>query len=155
MPTYTYATDRYPTLAALVAAHPRAVSSLVRVYRDGGGLHYLNRAEDDEMFALVKAAPAPTRDRDQAPAQVRVRVWNDEYQAIVGAAKAAGMNVRDWATMVLLREAKTAAPPVKPPYVGAVAGLRCATCGGSGGITVQDRVTACPTCLGTGEIEIR
>lgn len=155
MPRYAYDTDTYPTLAVLVTAHPRAVSSLVRVYRDGGGVRYLDKAEDEELHRLVNAGPVRMDSRDQAPAQVRVRVWNDEYHAIVGAAKAAGMNVRDWATMVLLREAKqekgatdTNAPPAEP-------GKECPECGGRGNYIVPGGVKPCQACGGTGYIEIR
>lgn len=170
MPRYAYDTDTYPTLAVLVTAHPRAVSSLVRVYRDGGGVRYLDKAEDEELHRLVNAGPVRLDSRDQAPAQVRVRVWNEEYQAIVGAAKAAGMNVRDWATMVLLREAagsgaaqgaaqgaaigatigaaKASAPPAEP-------GKECPECGGRGNYIVPGGVKPCQACGGTGYIEIR
>ena len=147
MTTYIYGTESYATLAELVKAHPAAVSSLVRVRRDGG-LFYLNRADDDALFALLKSQPATGCDQ----ASIEVRLLAEQHAAVVGAANAAGLSVREWAAKVLVDAAATA-------YVGAVTGLTCPMCNGAGHngerIGRTNTAIACRTCNGTGEIELR
>lgn len=56
--------------------------------------------------ADIGTVPAPEPDRDQAPAAVRVRLWPNEYRAIVGAAQRAGLPLKEWTVRVLIGAAK-------------------------------------------------
>lgn len=147
MKTFYYDMNTYSTLASLAEAHPTARAEHIRVRGPDTRLRYMNGEEETELQRLVKALPPRQDDRDQAPAQLRVRLYNDEYGACVGAAKASGVNVRAWATRVLLAAAKAAEARAN---VGTAEGKLCPTCGGSG--TVDGR---CRTCDGTGTIELR
>lgn len=44
--------------------------------------------------------------RDTAPCMVRVRLWPDEYDRIVGAARKAGLPVKEWALRVIVGAAR-------------------------------------------------
>ena len=44
----------------------------------------------------------PERNRDQAPAALRLRLWPEEGQRIADAARKAGLPVKEWALRVLL-----------------------------------------------------
>lgn len=150
MKTFYYDMNTYSALANLAEAHPTARAEHIRVRGPDTKLRYLNGEEETELHRLVKALPRRTDDdRDQAPAQLRVRLYNDEYGACVGAAKAEGVNVRAWATRVLLAAAK-AAEARASVGVGTAEVKPCLSCGGSG--TVDGR---CRTCGGSGTIEVR
>lgn len=56
--------------------------------------------------ADIGTVPPPEKDRDNAPAVVRVRLWPEEYQRIVGAARKAGLPVKEWALRVVLGAVK-------------------------------------------------
>lgn len=149
MKTFYYDMNTYSALANLAEAHPTARAEHIRVRSPDTKLRYLNGEEETELHRLVKALPRRTDDdRDQAPAQLRVRLYNDEYGACVGAAKAEGVNVRAWATRVLLAAAK-AAEARASVNVGTEAKV-CPSCKGTG--TVDGR---CRTCDGSGSIEVR
>lgn len=45
-------------------------------------------------------------DRSTAPSAVRLRLWPDEYDKIVQAARKAGLPVKEWALRVLIGAAK-------------------------------------------------
>lgn len=48
----------------------------------------------------------PDPNRDTAPYAIRLRVWPAEYAAMVEAARAAGLPVKEWALRVLVGAVK-------------------------------------------------
>lgn len=55
--------------------------------------------------ADIGPPPVVERNRDQAPAALRVRLWPEEGRLIADAARRAGLPVKEWALRVLLRAA--------------------------------------------------